>query len=92
MEKGEVRAQGTLQEIEEKNPNLVKTWQAMISREALEERNVSRGHTARERWHLIKLVSRFGVQFKQRNIKFGVWQAEEGSVAVSNLDNFTSIL
>ncbi|XP_054281763.1 ATP-binding cassette sub-family C member Sur-like [Macrosteles quadrilineatus] len=35
-----------------------------------------KGRTARERWQLIKLVSRIGLQLKQRNLADGTWHAD----------------
>nr|CAD7459033.1 unnamed protein product [Timema tahoe] len=77
VEQGSVRAQGNLSEIESVDPELVRTWKATMSREALEgQRNVG-GRTAKERWKLVKLVSRIGVQLKQRNVADGTWQTDE---------------
>ncbi|XP_067013510.2 ATP-binding cassette sub-family C member Sur, partial [Anabrus simplex] len=78
MEGGQVRAQGTLAHIEAVDRELVQTWQNIMTREQLEEKQGARGHTARERWRLVRLVSRFGVQMKQRSVTHGSWQAEEG--------------
>ncbi|XP_069691069.1 ATP-binding cassette sub-family C member Sur isoform X2 [Periplaneta americana] len=77
LEDGTVRAQGTLAEIESNDGELVRTWRAAMSREALEEKRNARSEAARERWQLLKLVSRIGVQLKQRNITDGTWQTDE---------------
>lgn len=72
-----MRAQGSLTEIEASDRALVHNWRTMMSREALEERRNARGEAARERWQLLKLVSRIGVQLKQRNVADGTWQTDE---------------
>jgi len=48
-----------------------------MSREALEEKRNVRSGAARERWQLLKLVSRIGLQLKHRNIVDGTWQTDE---------------
>lgn len=72
-----MRAQGSLTEIETNDRELVHNWRAAMSREALEEKRNARSEAARERWQLLKLVSRIGVQLKQRNIVDGRWQTDE---------------
>lgn len=83
MEKNAIRCQGTLMDIERKDGALMKAWKAIMTREALEDQNTVKGKTARERWQLIKLVSRIGVQLKQKNIEDGTWQTEEEAHVVS---------
>ncbi|KAJ9596446.1 hypothetical protein L9F63_012530, partial [Diploptera punctata] len=77
LDGGTVRAHGSLAEIEASDSELVKNWKAMMSREALEEKRGVRSEAARERWQLLRLVSRIGVQLKQRNIVDGTWQTDE---------------
>jgi hypothetical protein len=77
MEDGTVRAQGSLTEIEASNRELVCNWRTIMSREALEEGRNARSQAARERWQLLKLVSRIGVQLKQRSVVDGTWQTDE---------------
>jgi hypothetical protein len=48
-----------------------------MSREALEERRNALSEAARERWQLLKLVSRIGVQLKQHSVVDGTWQTDE---------------
>jgi hypothetical protein len=78
-----VRAQGSLADIEASDGELVKNWRTMMSREALEEKRGVRSEAARERWQLLRLVSRIGVQLKQRNIADGTWQTDEAAHVVS---------
>jgi hypothetical protein len=54
-----------------------------MSRETLEEKRNARGEAARERWQLLRLVSRIGMQLKQRNIMDGSWQTDEEAHVVS---------
>ncbi|XP_063225209.1 ATP-binding cassette sub-family C member Sur isoform X2 [Bacillus rossius redtenbacheri] len=77
MEGGGVRAQGSLSELEQTERQLVGGWRGAMSREALEGQSCAPGRTAKERWRLVKLVSRIGVQLKQRNVVDGTWQTEE---------------
>jgi hypothetical protein len=72
-----VRAQGSLKEIEANDGELVRNWRTAMSREALEEKRHARSESARERWQLLKLVSRIGIQLKHRNIVDGTWQTDE---------------
>ncbi|PSN38190.1 hypothetical protein C0J52_15039, partial [Blattella germanica] len=77
LDGGTVRVQGTLSEIEASDSELVRNWRTIMSREALEEKRSARSEAARERWQLLRLVSRIGVQLKQRNIVDGTWQTDE---------------
>lgn len=77
LEGGTVRAHGSLAEIEASDPELVHMWRATMSKEALEEKRNARSEAARERWQLLRLVSRIGMQLKQRNIVDGTWQTDE---------------
>lgn len=72
-----MRAQGSLREIEATDRELVHNWRAAMSREALEEKRNARSGAARERWQLLKLVSRIGLQLKHSNIVDGTWQTDE---------------
>jgi hypothetical protein len=78
-----VRAQGSLAEMEASDPELVHIWRTTMSREALEEKRNARSEAARERWQLLRLVSRIGLQLKQRNIVDGTWQTDEEAHVVS---------
>ncbi|ODN02369.1 ATP-binding cassette sub-family C member 8 [Orchesella cincta] len=78
MEKGRIRIQGTLPEIQAKDPECYKEWQEMISRKE-QELNIQReARTAKERWTLLKLVSKVGLQFKHNRMadKSG-WKTDE---------------
>lgn len=66
MEDGQVRAKGSPLELDRKGVSLFG--------HILDE--TQRGRTARERWQLVKLVSRIGVQLKQRNLVDGTWRAD----------------
>jgi ABC-type multidrug transport system fused ATPase/permease subunit len=77
LEGGSVRAQGSLTEIEANDRELVRNWRAAMTREALEEKRNARSEAARERWQLLKLVSRIGIQLKHRNNVDGTWQTDE---------------
>jgi hypothetical protein len=88
LEDGTVRAKGYLAEIEASDRELVRSWRAMMSREALEERRHARSEAARERWQLLKLVSRIGMQLKQRNVVDGTWQTDEEAHVVRKQQDF----
>ncbi|XP_046995474.1 ATP-binding cassette sub-family C member Sur [Schistocerca americana] len=81
LEKGRIRAQGTLKDIESIDKELVKSWRTVMNREALEEKKLSKSHTAKERWQLIRLISRFGMQLKQQRVKDNIWQSDAGCLA-----------
>uniref|UniRef100_A0A1B6GIW2 Uncharacterized protein n=2 Tax=Cuerna arida TaxID=1464854 RepID=A0A1B6GIW2_9HEMI len=66
MEKGRVKACGSPAELERAGVSVLG--------HALDE--TQRGRTARERWQLVKLVSRIGLQLKQRNLADGTWRAD----------------
>ncbi|CAL8071482.1 unnamed protein product [Orchesella dallaii] len=78
MERGRIRIQGTLPEIQAKDPQCYKEWQEMISRKE-QELNIQReARTAKERWTLLKLVSKVGLQFKHnRMVDKGGWKTDE---------------
>jgi hypothetical protein len=59
-----------------------------MSREALEQKRNARSEAARERWQLLKLVSRIGVQLKQRNVVDGTWQTDEEAHVVRRLQKY----
>lgn len=66
MEKGAIKACGTPLELERAGVS--------VMGHSLEEAH--KGRTARERWQLVKLVSRIGLQLKQRNLADGSWRAD----------------
>lgn len=50
-----------------------------------ENQKSARGRTARERWQLVRLVSRIGSQLRQKVVSpDGTWQAGEEAPMVSN--------
>ncbi|KAG8232068.1 hypothetical protein J437_LFUL011614 [Ladona fulva] len=100
MENGHIRAQGSLTEIEKKDPKLFQAWKSSVKRElesnedwidgkARAEGNFKKSlkvtdvreavgnKTAKERWQLVRLVSRISSQLRQNIISDGMWQTEE---------------
>jgi hypothetical protein len=73
-----------LNELERKDPDLVADWRSAMSRQE-ENQKAARGRTARERWQLVRLVSRIGSQLRQKVVSpDGTWQAGEEAPMVSN--------
>jgi len=64
MEKGCIRIQGSLKEIRERDPSLHAQWHEMISKKEAELQRQLEAKTAKERWTLLKLVSKIGLQFR----------------------------
>ncbi|KFB49204.1 sulfonylurea receptor/ abc transporter [Anopheles sinensis] len=65
MERGAVSATGSLTEIENNYPHILREWNAIIAKEQQQqssEAQSSPGRTARERWKLFKNISRIGFQ------------------------------
>ncbi|XP_058122435.1 ATP-binding cassette sub-family C member Sur [Anopheles ziemanni] len=65
MEQGAVSATGSLTEIENNYPHILREWNAIIAKEQQRqssEAQSSPGRTARERWKLFKNISRIGFQ------------------------------
>lgn len=78
MERGRIRIQGTLSEIQSQDPECYKEWQEMISRKEQELHIQRETRTAKERWSLLKLVSRVGLQFKyNRMADKSSWKTDE---------------
>lgn len=79
MERGSIRIQGTLPEIQSRDPQCYKEWQELISRKEKELHIQRETKTAKERWTLLKLVSRVGLQFKYNRMhdKSGGWKTTE---------------
>jgi len=66
MDKGRVRAQGTLSSIRASDPPLAAEWAALISAKEAELARCAETRTAKERWALLKVVSRIGGQLSRR--------------------------
>ncbi|XP_053666960.1 ATP-binding cassette sub-family C member Sur [Anopheles marshallii] len=64
MESGTVSATGSLTEIENNYPHILREWNAIIAKEQQQssEAQSSPGRTARERWKLFKNISRISFQ------------------------------
>ncbi|XP_059488287.1 ATP-binding cassette sub-family C member Sur [Neocloeon triangulifer] len=74
---GALRIQGSLNEIERMDPELVSEWRTAMSRQD-EHQKAARGRTARERWQLVRLVSRIGSQLRQKvGTPDATWQSAE---------------
>lgn len=61
MERNHVKTCGTLAEIEQNNPDLLKEWNAVISKDNSYDTQMSPGKTARERWRLFKNITKIGL-------------------------------
>ncbi|CAO1396998.1 unnamed protein product [Diamesa serratosioi] len=64
MDNQTVRVSGTMKEIKEKEPSLIKEWDTAIAKESSKDNQLSplSGRTAKERWKLFKNISRIGLQ------------------------------
>ncbi|XP_067206473.1 ATP-binding cassette sub-family C member Sur isoform X2 [Linepithema humile] len=70
MEDCRVRAVGTKSSIEDMDPELAEEWRIAYSRR--ENENHSQ-RTAKDRWSLIRLVSKIGINVKNRHASDGSW-------------------
>lgn len=77
MEDGNIKTSGSFTELEKSGINFIGEWQT--------NDEAYKGRTARERWQLIRLVSRIGQQLKQRNLNNEVWGTDQ-VVNFSNLN------
>lgn len=75
MEKGKIREQGTLRQLEVRDPDLTNEWSKIMNLGTNE--NECKSKTARDRWNLFRLVSRIGNQLKHRNSVHGTWTTSE---------------
>lgn len=69
MENGNIKTSGSFTEVERSGISFMGEWQA--------NDEAYKGRTARERWQLIRLVSRIGQQLRQRNLNDEVWGADQ---------------
>jgi len=67
MDKGNIRIQGTIQEIQKRDPQLYAEWKEMITKKEAELQKHMETKTAKDRWSLLKLVSKIGLQFKNHS-------------------------
>ncbi|CAB3372321.1 Hypothetical predicted protein [Cloeon dipterum] len=83
---GSIRNQGSLNDIEKKDPDLVTEWRAAMSRQE-ENQKAAKGRTARERWQLVRLVSRIGSQLSKQKVvaQDGTWQTPEETPMPSSI-------
>lgn len=65
MEGGHIRIQGSLSEIQVADPELASHWADLISKKKAELARYISGKTAKERWTLLKLVSKIGFRGKR---------------------------
>lgn len=83
LDRGSVKAQGSPQELE----------RAGVCVPGHVQDESHKGRTARERWQLVKLVSRIGLQLKQRNLADGTWRADHVvSSSFHLLKNLTNLI
>ena len=74
MDSCRVRAQGTKSSIEDSDPILAEDWREAAKRRNIVTPEVHR--TAKDRWSLIRLVSRIGISVKHRNLSDGSWSTD----------------
>ena len=77
MEKGRIRIQGSLADIKVEDPTLHAEWTEIMTKKEAEIQKQQETKTAKERWSLLKLVSKIGLQFKQRNSDAGLWKVND---------------
>lgn len=78
MDAGRVRAVGTKSSIEDSDPELANEWRNSIIR----KNDGHRVHrTAKDRWSLIRLVSRIGINVKNR--QSGSWITDQDAHVVN---------
>lgn len=70
MDNCRVRAVGTKSNIEDMDPELAAEWRIADSRQENENRFQK---TAKDRWSLIRLVSRIGIGITKRHASDGSW-------------------
>ncbi|CAG7720775.1 unnamed protein product [Allacma fusca] len=77
MERGRIRIQGTLADIKVQDPTLHAEWTEIMTQKEAEIQKQQETKTAKERWSLLKLVSKIGLQFKHRNSEGGIWKVSD---------------
>lgn len=82
MESCKVRAVGTKAIIEKTDPALVAEWREVAKRK-VDDHHVQR--TAKDRWSLIRLISRISISIKQRNTTDGSWIIDQDAYVVHKI-------
>lgn len=67
MDTGQIRIQGSLPEIKDRDPDLASHWYDLISKKEAELARHLEAKTAKDRWTLLKLVSKIGFRAKRRD-------------------------
>lgn len=86
MDDCRVQAAGSMLELTRCAPRLVASWKTEMTRETEEEPCYAASRTARERWQLLRLVNRIGMQMRCRDENWGqetMWTFEDDSEALS---------
>lgn len=83
MESCRVRAIGTKSSIEKSFPDLATEWREAAKRK-IEDHRVQK--TAKDRWSLIRLISRISISIRQKNTTDGSWITDQDAHVVG--DNF----
>lgn len=76
-----VRAVGTKSSIEDADPELATEWRIAASRQQDDDESQK---TARDRWSLIRLVSRIGFNARDRNTSDGSWSVDRDAHVVND--------
>ena len=79
MESCRVRAIGTKSSIEKSDPKLAAEWREAAKRK-VEDHQVQK--TAKDRWSLIRLISRISVSIRQKNTTDGSWITDQDAHVV----------
>ncbi len=86
MDKGSIRIQGTLDDIRSQDPTLYAEWKEIMTKKKAEIDQKTQQKTGKERWKLLKLVSKIGLQKHRTNE--GQWKHEnEVKLQMSFFDN-----
>lgn len=75
MDKGNIRIQGTLEDIKAQDPTLYSEWREIMTKKKAEIDKKIQQKTGKERWKLLRLVSKIGLQKHRTNE--GKWQQED---------------
>ena len=75
MDKGNIRIQGTLDDIRTLDPMLYSEWKEIMTKKKAEIDQKTAQRTGKERWKLLQLVSKIGLQKHRTNE--GKWKREE---------------
>jgi len=75
MDKGNIRIRGTLDDIRTKDPTLYADWKEIMSKKKAEIDKKTQQKTGKERWKLIQIVSKIGLQKHRPNV--GKWKQDD---------------